>query len=514
MLGHLAFLTMIRTNDFQKVCTKSIVIYTFCGYFLAAFGAGEQVFSIGAMSDFVAVGLGFDKVAVFIHQPSLCHMSGCNERSVATFGARSNFESHKSSLLLPENFAALERSDFRDVRERNWLRVDVTNFVHELTETVVLIGIPKSVRVDKSVRTMRAAITDRLRFVAAGELFAINFNSQPDVLVLRTEKPLEEGLAEKIALFCNVSPECVIENLDLDTLYEVPLALEEEGLAKVVCNRLGLEDRKPQLDDWTKMVDVVKDLMNGGKEEVTISLVGKYVSLHDAYISIVESLKHGGIQNYSNVNIKWINSEEVTAKTVDKLLKDSDGILVPGGFGDRGIEGKIIAAQYAREHKIPYLGICLGMQIAVIEYARNVLGYKDANSSELNPDTTHPVIDLMPEQRDVEDLGGTMRLGLYPCKVTPNTLAQKVYNSDLIYERHRHRYEFNNFYRNEITDKGMVISGQSPDDKLVEMVEIPNHPWYIGVQFHPEFKSRPNRPHPLFASFIKAALDKKNKAAE
>ena len=342
----------------------------------------------------------------------------------------------------------------------------------------------------------------------------LSLGIQPDVLVLRTEKPLEEGLAEKIALFCNVSPECVIETLDLDTLYEVPLALEEEGLAKVVCNRLGLEDRKPQLDDWTKMVDVVKDLMNGGKEEVTISLVGKYVSLHDAYISIVESLKHGGIQNYSNVNIKWINSEEVTAKTVDKLLKDSDGILVPGGFGDRGIEGKIIAAQYAREHKIPYLGICLGMQIAVIEYARNVLGYKDANSSELNPDTTHPVIDLMPEQRDVEDLGGTMRLGLYPCKVTPNTLAQKVYNSDLIYERHRHRYEFNNFYRNEITDKGMVISGQSPDDKLVEMVEIPDHPWYIGVQFHPEFKSRPNRPHPLFASFIKAALDKKNKAAE
>ena len=342
----------------------------------------------------------------------------------------------------------------------------------------------------------------------------LSLGIQPDVLVLRTEKPLEEGLAEKIALFCNVSPECVIENLDLDTLYEVPLALEEEGLAKVVCNRLGLEDRKPQLDDWTKMVDVVKDLMNGGKEEVTISLVGKYVSLHVAYISIVESLKHGGIQNYSNVNIKWINSEEVTVKTVDKLLKDSDGILVPGGFGDRGIEGKIIAAQYAREHKIPYLGICLGMQIAVIEYARNVLGYKDANSSELNPDTTHPVIDLMPEQRDVEDLGGTMRLGLYPCKVTPNTLAQKVYNSDLIYERHRHRYEFNNFYRNEITDKGMVISGQSPDDKLVEMVEIPDHPWYIGVQFHPEFKSRPNRPHPLFASFIKAALDKKNKAAE
>ena len=341
-----------------------------------------------------------------------------------------------------------------------------------------------------------------------------SYGINPDILVCRTERDIPENIREKLSLFCNVRKTSVIQNKTADCLYAVPLMLEEEGLAKVVCNRLGLEDRKPQLDDWTKMVDVVKDLMNGGKEEVTISLVGKYVSLHDAYISIVESLKHGGIQNYSNVNIKWINSEEVTAKTADKLLKDSDGILVPGGFGDRGIEGKIIAAQYARKHKIPYLGICLGMQIAVIEYARNVLGYKDANSSELNPDTTHPVIDLMPEQRDVEDLGGTMRLGLYPCKVTPNTLAQKVYNSDLIYERHRHRYEFNNFYRNEITDKGMVISGQSPDDKLVEMVEIPDHPWYIGVQFHPEFKSRPNRPHPLFASFIKAALDKKNKAAE
>ena len=308
-----------------------------------------------------------------------------------------------------------------------------------------------------------------------------------------------------------MSPDCVIENLDLDTLYEVPLALEEEGLAKVVCKRLGLEDRKPDLESWTSMVNVVKDLMDGGKEEVTISLVGKYVSLHDAYISIVESLKHGGKQNYANVNINWVDSEEVTAKNADKLLKNSDGILVPGGFGDRGVEGKIIAAQYARENKIPYFGICLGMQIAVIEYARNVLGFKDAHSAELNPDTTHPVIDLMPEQRDVEDLGGTMRLGLYPCKITEGTLAQKIYGSDLIYERHRHRYEFNNFYRNEITQNGMVISGQSPDEKLVEMVELPDHPWYLGVQFHPEFKSRPNHAHPLFASFIKAALEKKTK---
>ena len=338
----------------------------------------------------------------------------------------------------------------------------------------------------------------------------LSLGIQPDVLVLRTEKPLEEGLADKIALFCNVPKDCVIENLDLDTLYEVPLALEDEGLARVVCKRLGLEDREPDLEGWREMVKIVKDLMDGEHEEVTISLVGKYVALHDAYISIVESLKHGGIANYANVNINWVDSEKVTAKNVDKLLKKSDGILVPGGFGDRGIEGKIIAAQYAREHKIPYFGICLGMQIAVIEYARNVLGYADAHSSELNPDTTHPVIDLMPEQRDVEDLGGTMRLGMYPCKLTDGSLSKKIYGDDLIYERHRHRYEFNNHYRTEITEKGMLIAGQSPNEKLVEMVEIPDHPWYIGVQFHPEFKSRPNRSHPLFASFIKAAIVKKS----
>ena len=338
----------------------------------------------------------------------------------------------------------------------------------------------------------------------------LSLGIQPDVIVLRTEKRLEEGVTDKIALFCNVSSDSVVENLDLETLYEVPLELEKEGLAKVVCRKLGLEDRTPDMEDWNKMVAVVKDLLKGDKDEVKISLVGKYVSLHDAYISIVESLKHGGIENYCNVNINWVNSEEVTPETAEELLKDSDGILVPGGFGERGVEGKIIAAQYAREHDIPYLGICLGMQIAVIEYARNVLGYNDAHSSELAPETTHPVIDLMPEQKDVEDLGGTMRLGLYPCKITEGTLAHKIYGADLIYERHRHRYEFNNFYRKELIDAGLVISGQSPDDKLVEMVEIPDHPWYIGVQFHPEFKSRPNHAHPLFREFIGAAL-KKNK---
>ena len=335
----------------------------------------------------------------------------------------------------------------------------------------------------------------------------LSLGIQPDMIVLRTEKPLEPGLAAKIGLFCNIPEEFVIPNLDLDTLYEVPLALEDEGLGKMVCKRLGLENRIPELDDWSRMVDVVKNLMKDNEKTITISLVGKYVSLHDAYISIVEFLKHGGIANYTNVNINWVNSEDVTSETAEKYLKDSDGILVPGGFGDRGIEGKIYAAQYAREHNIPYFGICLGMQIAVIEYARNVLGFKDANSSEINPNTTYPVIDLMPEQQDVEDLGGTMRLGLYPCKLTSDTLGHSIYNSDLIYERHRHRYEFNNVYRQQFIDNGLVICGQSPDDRLVEMVEVPANNWHLGVQFHPEFKSRPNRPHPLFASFIKAAKE-------
>ena len=335
----------------------------------------------------------------------------------------------------------------------------------------------------------------------------LSLGIQPDMVVLRTEKPLEPGLAAKIGLFCNVPEEFVIPNLDLDTLYEVPLALEDEGLGKMVCKRLGLEDREPALDDWTHMVDVVKGLMKDEDKTVTISLVGKYVALHDAYISIVESLKHGGIANYTNVNINWVNSEEITADNATEFLKGSDGIIVPGGFGDRGIEGMIYAAQYARENNIPYFGICLGMQIAVIEYARNVLGFKDANSTEINPNTSYPVIDLMPEQQDVEDLGGTMRLGLYPCKLTQNTLGQKIYDSDLIYERHRHRYEFNNVYRQKYLDSGLVICGQSPDDRLVEMVEVPKNSWHLGVQFHPEFKSRPNRPHPLFASFIKAAKE-------
>lgn len=344
---------------------------------------------------------------------------------------------------------------------------------------------------------------------SAKELLSLGI--QPDVIVCRTEKPLEPGLTNKIGLFCNIPGECVIQNLDLDTLYEVPLALEAEGLAKIVCRRLGLEDHEPDLKSWSNMVGVVKELMQeGDKKQVKISLVGKYVALHDAYISVAEALKHGGIENRVNVDINWVDSEKITDQTVQELLGDSDGIIVPGGFGDRGTEGMITAAKFARENKVPYFGICLGMQIAVIEFARSVMRLEDANSAELNPATPYPVIAIMPDQLDVEDLGGTMRLGAYPCKITPGSLAQKMYQTDLIHERHRHRYEFNNEYRKAAQEAGMCIAGQSPDDRLVEMVEVPDHPWYVGVQFHPEFKSRPNRSHPLFAGFIKAALERKN----
>lgn len=334
---------------------------------------------------------------------------------------------------------------------------------------------------------------------------------QPDIIVCRTEKPLEDGIAEKIGLFCNIPSDCVIQNLDLDTLYEVPLELEKEGLARIVCRRLGLKDKTPDLKSWTKMVDTVKSLMTDEGPRVKIALVGKYVGLHDAYISVVESLKHGGIHNNVNVDISWIDSELLTEDNIDSYLSEADGILVPGGFGERGIEGMILAAKYARENAIPYFGICLGMQIAVIEFSRHVLGLDDANSTELNPHTKSPVIDLMLDQVNIENLGGTMRLGAYPCAIEKGTRAFEIYGCPHIFERHRHRYEFNNEYRDRISKNGLVLSGKSPDGKLVEMVENPNHPWFIGVQFHPEFKSRPNRVHPLFGDFIRAAAEKMNK---
>ncbi len=327
---------------------------------------------------------------------------------------------------------------------------------------------------------------------------------QPDIIVCRSEKPLMKELRDKIGLFCNISGNAVIQNLDAETLYEVPLMLENEGLAELVCKRLNVACDRPDLTEWAEMVKKVKNL----QKNVTIALVGKYVALHDAYFSIVESLKHGGLANDSEVEIKWVNSENITEENSHALLKDVDGILVPGGFGDRGVEGKVAAAKYARENNIPYFGICLGMQVAVIEVARNLAGLEGAHSSELNPQTPYPVIDLMPEQKDIEEMGGTMRLGVYPCKIEEGTKTYAVYKDALIYERHRHRYEVNNEYREKIKQHGLITAGLSPDQRLVEIVEFSDHPWYIGVQFHPEFKSRPNRPHPLFKEFIRAALQR------
>ena len=324
---------------------------------------------------------------------------------------------------------------------------------------------------------------------------------QPDLIVCRTEKEISQDMKEKIALFCSVSPKNVIQNMDADTLYEVPLTLEKEGLAEKVCEFLKIECDAPDFTEWERIVEVEKNL----KKHVKIALVGKYVELKDAYLSVAEALKHAGLANEVAIEIDWVHSEEITEETVDSMLKGVDGILVPGGFGFRGVEGKIEAVRYARENKIPFFGICLGMQMSVIEFARNVIGYKEAHSAELNGLTPVPVIDLMPEQHDVEDMGGTMRLGLYPCKIKSGTLAHKAYGEDLIYERHRHRYEFNNTYREEMISNGLILSGLSPDERLVEIVEIEDHPWFLAVQFHPEFKSRPTRSHPLFRDFIEAA---------
>ncbi|WP_461207581.1 CTP synthase [Clostridium sp. DL1XJH146] len=330
---------------------------------------------------------------------------------------------------------------------------------------------------------------------------------QPDVIICRSEKPLSGDIKKKIGLFCNVEEEAVIQNLDADVLYDVPLMLHEEGIDTIVCKKLNLEDTIIDNSEWQALADRVKGLKNN----VTIALVGKYVELHDAYLSVVEALKHGGFANDSNVEIKWINAENVNKENCADILEDVDGILVPGGFGDRGIEGKIAAVQYSRENKIPFFGICLGMQCSVIEYARNVLDYAGANSSEINGETQYPVIDLMPDQIDIDEKGGTMRLGVYPCKLKEGSNAHKAYGEAVIYERHRHRYEYNNEYRKDLVEKGLEITGISPDDRLVEIVEIKDHPWFLATQFHPEFKSRPTRPHPLFKDFIRASYENKER---
>ncbi len=323
---------------------------------------------------------------------------------------------------------------------------------------------------------------------------------RPDIIVCRSEYPLSQSIKDKIALFCNVPNNHVLQNLDVEYLYEAPLAMENEHLAQVACECLNLDCPEPDLTDWKAMVESLRTPTG----EVIVALVGKYVQLHDAYISVVEALKHGGISNRVTVNIKWIDSELVTDETADGLFKDVGGILVPGGFGPRGIEGKICAIRYARTHKLPFLGLCLGMQLAIVEFARNVIGYNDANSIELDPSTSHPVIALMPDQNGVEDIGGTLRLGSYPCELDKTSLAYKLYGEEIIHERHRHRYEVNNDFRTVLTEHGMKLSGHSPDGRIIEMCELTDHPFFLATQGHPELKSRPNRPHPLFKGFIEA----------
>lgn len=336
----------------------------------------------------------------------------------------------------------------------------------------------------------------------------LSIGISPDIIVCRTEHPLTDDIKNKIALFCNVDKECVIENNNCDILYAVPMMLKEQHMDDVVIKKLGIECGEPNLEDWENMLYALRN----PKQTVKIAMVGKYVELHDSYISVNEALKHGGIETRSAVDIDWIDSETLEGDDVnlDDVLGDVDGILVPGGFGSRGIEGKINACQYARTHGIPYLGICLGMQIAIIEFARHVLGMNGANSAEINPDTPFPVIDILPEQKEVTDMGGTMRLGQYPCTLNPESKSYELYGASMIYERHRHRYEVNNDYRNDLLSGGMIFAGTSPDNHIVEMVEIPNHPWFAACQFHPEFKSRPNKPHPLFRGFVTAAAKHKN----
>ena len=326
---------------------------------------------------------------------------------------------------------------------------------------------------------------------------------QPDIIVVRNELALTDELRAKISLFCDIPKQNVIESRDVSNLYELPVNLKAQKIDDIVLKHFGLSAPEADMTEWLALVDRVDNL----KENVKIALVGKYVELHDAYISVVESLKHAGYKHNSKITIDWIQSEDVTEENVNDYLRDADGILVPGGFGDRGVEGKITAIKYARENKVPFFGICLGMQLAAVEFARNVCGLTGAHSSELDPNTPYPIINLLPDQEDVVEMGGTLRLGSYPCTLAEGSVAHKEYGEINITERHRHRYEFNNFYRERLTDKGLVLSGVSPDGRLVEIVELPEHPWFVAGQFHPEFKSRPEKAHPLFAGFIRASLE-------
>ena len=385
-----------------------------------------------------------------------------------------------------------------DIESQPFLEAIRQVAVEKGRENVVYIHVPLIVQIPGSGELKSKPTQHSVK-----ELLSLGI--QPDILVCRSDVPIPEDMRRKIALFCNMSEECVIQNTTAGTLYEVPLLLQKERLDEIVCRKLGLDRPAADMTRWAAMVEDIKN----AKREVTIALVGKYVQLHDAYLSVEESLFHAGTACGAVVHIRWIDSETVTPENVAQKLAGCSGVLVPGGFGDRGIEGMIAAARYARESGLPYFGICLGMQIAVIEFARHVLGWADAHSTEMAPQTTHPVIDLMPDQVGVSSKGGTMRLGQYPCVLAADSRARALYGQAEISERHRHRYEFNNDFRDRVAAAGLLPVGTSPDGRLVEIVENPAHPWFVGVQFHPEFKSRPDRPHPLFKGFVAAALTKK-----
>ena len=338
---------------------------------------------------------------------------------------------------------------------------------------------------------------------SAKELRSLGINA--DIMVLRSDEPIEDkSIFKKIAMFCHVKDDCVIENMTIPVLYNAPIMLEKANFSSIVCRELNINAPAPDMSEWQEMLDRIA----ARDKTVKIALCGKYVQLHDAYLSVAEALRHAGYENKAFIDIHWVDTELITEYTAEEYLGDVDGILVPGGFGNRGIEGKIIAAKYAREHDIPYLGICLGMQTAVIEFARNVIGFSDAHSGEFDPDSKHKVIDLMPDQKGIVDMGGTMRLGAYPCRVRKGTIMERAYGKSEVSERHRHRYEFNNEFRTQFEENGMIFTGTSPNGMLVEAVEVPAHRFYIGVQYHPEFKSRPNHAHPVFREFVKASVEK------
>lgn len=409
-----------------------------------------------------------------------------------------------------------------EIKERAFLAGNESNADVVITEIGGTVGDIESLPFLEAIRQIKSDIgRDNVMYIhctlvpfikAAGELKTKptqhsvkelrSLGIQPNLIVCRTEMPISQDMKDKIALFCDIDKKAVIECQDADTLYSIPLALQAQNMDQIVCDHLKLDCKEADMTEWKELVKKVTSLSKTTK----IALVGKYVELQDAYLSVVEALKHAGYAHDADVEIDWVNAEHVTRENVEELLGKADGILVPGGFGDRGIEGKIAATEFARKQKKPFLGICLGMQLASVEFARNVLGLEGAHSAEINQETQHPIIDLLPEQKDVEDLGGTLRLGLYPCKLIEGTKAYDAYGQQVVYERHRHRYEFNNHYRQAMEEAGFVFSGTSPDGRLVEIIELKDHPWFVASQFHPEFISRPNRPQPLFRDFVEMSL--------